>query len=63
MNCGMIKYSQKLTTLQLNNNYICSKQSNWFPNTLNKGNLENFFFFLASLTLLNVLGFWSVSQR
>uniref|UniRef100_A0A8P0T3Y4 Solute carrier family 15 member 5 n=1 Tax=Canis lupus familiaris TaxID=9615 RepID=A0A8P0T3Y4_CANLF len=36
---------------------------NWFPNTLNKGNLESFFFFLASLTLLNVLGFWSVSQR
>ncbi|XP_070310280.1 solute carrier family 15 member 5 [Odocoileus virginianus] len=38
-------------------------EGNWFPNTLNKGNLENFFFFLASLTLLNVLGFWSVSQR
>ncbi|KAF0883812.1 solute carrier family 15 member 5 [Crocuta crocuta] len=38
-------------------------EGNWFPNTLNKGNLESFFFFLASLTLLNVLGFWSVSQR
>ncbi|XP_030794810.1 solute carrier family 15 member 5 [Rhinopithecus roxellana] len=42
--------------------YLIS-EGNWFPNTLNKGNLENFFFFLASLTLLNVLGFWSVSQR
>ncbi|XP_075409191.1 solute carrier family 15 member 5 [Tenrec ecaudatus] len=42
--------------------YLLS-EGNWFPNTLNKGNLENFFFFLASLTLLNVLGLWSVSQR
>ncbi|KAM5174907.1 solute carrier family 15 member 5 [Callospermophilus lateralis] len=42
--------------------YLIS-EGNWFPNTLNKGNLENFFFLLASLTLLNVLGFWSVSQR
>ncbi|VCW97243.1 unnamed protein product [Gulo gulo] len=59
----MIKHSQKLITLQLNNNYILFQTGNWFPNTLNKGNLESFFFFLASLTLLNVLGFWSVSQR
>ncbi|KAF6121724.1 solute carrier family 15 member 5 [Phyllostomus discolor] len=42
--------------------YLIS-EGNWFPNTLNKGNLESFFFFLASLTLLNTLGFWSVSQR
>ncbi|XP_007942642.1 solute carrier family 15 member 5 [Orycteropus afer afer] len=42
--------------------YLIS-EGNWFPNTLNKGNLESFFFFLASLTLLNILGFWSVSQR
>uniref|UniRef100_A0A8C9DIJ7 Solute carrier family 15 member 5 n=1 Tax=Prolemur simus TaxID=1328070 RepID=A0A8C9DIJ7_PROSS len=42
--------------------YLIS-EGNWFPNTLNKGNLESFFFFLASLTLLNVLGFWNVSQR
>ncbi|KAM5253794.1 LOW QUALITY PROTEIN: solute carrier family 15 member 5 [Hipposideros larvatus] len=42
--------------------YLIS-EGNWFPNTLNKGNLESFFFFLASLTLLNVLGFWSISQR
>ncbi|XP_006866126.1 PREDICTED: solute carrier family 15 member 5 [Chrysochloris asiatica] len=38
-------------------------EGNWFPNTLNKGNLESFFFFLASLTLLNILGFWHVTQR
>ncbi|KAM8777522.1 LOW QUALITY PROTEIN: solute carrier family 15 member 5 [Rhynchonycteris naso] len=38
-------------------------EGNWFPNTLNKGNLESCFFFLASLMLLNVLGFWSISQR
>ncbi|XP_004693300.1 PREDICTED: solute carrier family 15 member 5 [Condylura cristata] len=42
--------------------YLIS-EGNWFPNTLNKGNLENFFFFLASLTLLNTLGLWSISQR
>ncbi|XP_004626156.1 solute carrier family 15 member 5 [Octodon degus] len=42
--------------------YLIS-EGNWFPNTLNKGNLESFFFLLASLTLLNVLGFWSVSRR
>ncbi|XP_012303035.2 solute carrier family 15 member 5 [Aotus nancymaae] len=42
--------------------YLIS-EGNWFPNTLNKGNLESFFFFLALLTLLNILGFWSVSQR
>ncbi|XP_006167388.1 solute carrier family 15 member 5 [Tupaia chinensis] len=42
--------------------YLIS-EGNWFPNTLNKGNLESFFFFLASLALLNVLGFWRVSQR
>ncbi|XP_054446888.1 solute carrier family 15 member 5 [Pteronotus mesoamericanus] len=42
--------------------YLIS-EGNWFPNTLNKGNLESFFFLLASLTLLNILGFWSISQR
>ncbi|XP_006084355.1 solute carrier family 15 member 5 [Myotis lucifugus] len=42
--------------------YLIS-EGNWFPNALDKGNLESFFFFLASLTLLNVLGFWSISQR
>uniref|UniRef100_A0A2K6G2Z9 Solute carrier family 15 member 5 n=1 Tax=Propithecus coquereli TaxID=379532 RepID=A0A2K6G2Z9_PROCO len=47
------------SSLYLELPFLC----NWFPNTLNKGNLESFFFFLASLTLLNILGFWSVSQR
>uniref|UniRef100_A0A8C5P2I7 Solute carrier family 15, member 5 n=1 Tax=Jaculus jaculus TaxID=51337 RepID=A0A8C5P2I7_JACJA len=42
--------------------YLVS-EGNWFPNTLNEGNLETFFFLLASLTLLNALGFWRVSQR
>ncbi|XP_006888498.1 PREDICTED: solute carrier family 15 member 5 [Elephantulus edwardii] len=42
--------------------YLLS-EGNWFPNILNKGNLESFFFLLASLTLLNVLGFWCISQR
>ncbi|XP_040599389.1 solute carrier family 15 member 5 [Mesocricetus auratus] len=42
--------------------YLVSK-GNWFPNALNKGNLEGFFFVLASLTLLNVLGFWRASRR
>ncbi|XP_021509777.1 solute carrier family 15 member 5 [Meriones unguiculatus] len=42
--------------------YLVS-EGNWFPNTLNKGNLESFFFVLASLTLLNALGFWRASER
>ncbi|EHB13151.1 Solute carrier family 15 member 5 [Heterocephalus glaber] len=42
--------------------YLIS-EGNWFPNTLNKGSLETFFFLLASLTMLTVLGFWSVSRR
>ncbi|KAM5334654.1 LOW QUALITY PROTEIN: solute carrier family 15 member 5 [Glossophaga mutica] len=41
--------------------YLTS-EGNWFPNTLNKCNLESFFFFLASFTLLNALRFWSTSQ-
>ncbi|XP_028636736.1 solute carrier family 15 member 5 [Grammomys surdaster] len=36
---------------------------NWFPNTLNKGSLESFFFVLTSLTLLNILGLWRASPR
>ncbi|XP_074051413.1 solute carrier family 15 member 5 [Macrotis lagotis] len=40
-----------------------TSEGNWFPNALNKGNLENSFFFLASLMLLNILGFWSISHR
>uniref|UniRef100_F7FGF9 Solute carrier family 15 member 5 n=2 Tax=Monodelphis domestica TaxID=13616 RepID=F7FGF9_MONDO len=40
-----------------------TSEGNWFPNALNKGNLENSFFFLASLMLLNILGFWRISHR
>ncbi|XP_017177096.1 solute carrier family 15 member 5 isoform X1 [Mus musculus] len=40
--------------------YLIS-EGNWFPNTLDKGNLENFFFVLASLMLLNILGLWRAS--
>ncbi|XP_031236898.1 solute carrier family 15 member 5 [Mastomys coucha] len=42
--------------------YLIS-EGNWFPNTLNKGSLENFFFLLASLMLLNILGLWRASPR
>lgn len=42
--------------------YLIS-EGNWFPNTLDKGNLENFFFVLASLMLLNILGLWRASWR
>ncbi|XP_021047199.1 solute carrier family 15 member 5 [Mus pahari] len=42
--------------------YLISEGS-WFPNALDKGNLENFFFVLASLTLLNILGLWRASPR
>ncbi|KAM9376094.1 solute carrier family 15 member 5 [Pholidichthys leucotaenia] len=36
---------------------------NLFPNSLHDGNLERFFFFLATLMALNTLAFWSVSYR
>ncbi|XP_032651920.2 solute carrier family 15 member 5 [Chelonoidis abingdonii] len=42
--------------------YIGS-QGNWFPNFLNEGNLEKFYFFLASLMVVNTLGFWTISHR
>uniref|UniRef100_A0A8C8ST20 Solute carrier family 15 member 5 n=1 Tax=Pelusios castaneus TaxID=367368 RepID=A0A8C8ST20_9SAUR len=42
--------------------YIGS-QGNWFPNSLNEGNLERFFFLLASLMVVNTLGFWTISYR
>uniref|UniRef100_A0A452HQ58 Solute carrier family 15 member 5 n=1 Tax=Gopherus agassizii TaxID=38772 RepID=A0A452HQ58_9SAUR len=41
--------------------YIGS-QGNWFPNFLNEGNLEKFYFFLASLMVVNTLGFWTISH-
>ncbi|XP_006130387.2 solute carrier family 15 member 5 isoform X1 [Pelodiscus sinensis] len=42
--------------------YIGSR-GHWFPNFLNEGNLERFFFFLASLMVMNTLGFWIISHR
>lgn len=36
---------------------------NFYPNTLHDGNLERFFFLLATLMAVNTLVFWSVSYR
>ncbi|NXX50759.1 S15A5 protein, partial [Tricholaema leucomelas] len=38
-------------------------QGDWFPHLLHEGKLERFFFFLASLMLVNTLGFWSIAHR
>uniref|UniRef100_A0A6J0UU30 Solute carrier family 15 member 5 isoform X1 n=1 Tax=Pogona vitticeps TaxID=103695 RepID=A0A6J0UU30_9SAUR len=38
-------------------------QGDWFPNILNEGKLERFYFFLASLMMINTLGFWTISHR
>ncbi|KAF4789329.1 solute carrier family 15 member 5-like protein [Turdus rufiventris] len=35
----------------------------WFPHLLHEGKLERFFFFLASLMMVNTLGFWSIAHR
>ncbi|XP_072327828.1 solute carrier family 15 member 5 isoform X2 [Scyliorhinus torazame] len=35
----------------------------WFPNNLNAGNLDTFFFLMAAFMLLNLLGFWQISHR
>ncbi|KAM6436957.1 solute carrier family 15 member 5 isoform 1-T1 [Liasis olivaceus] len=42
--------------------YIGS-QGEWFPNILNEGKFERFYFFLASLMIMNTLGFWTVSHK
>uniref|UniRef100_A0A8C5GHB6 Solute carrier family 15 member 5 n=1 Tax=Gouania willdenowi TaxID=441366 RepID=A0A8C5GHB6_GOUWI len=42
--------------------YMCSGGT-FYPNLLHEGNLERFFFFLASLMAINTLVFWSVSYR
>ncbi|XP_032076989.1 solute carrier family 15 member 5-like [Thamnophis elegans] len=42
--------------------YIGS-QGEWFPNVLNEGKFERFFFFLASLMIVNILGFWTISHK
>ncbi|XP_006261086.1 solute carrier family 15 member 5 [Alligator mississippiensis] len=38
-------------------------QGIWFPHLLHEGKLERFFFFLASLMMVNTLGFWTISHR
>ncbi|XP_074428848.1 solute carrier family 15 member 5 isoform X2 [Larus michahellis] len=38
-------------------------QGNWFPHLLHEGKLERFFFFLASLMVVNALGFWTIAHR
>ncbi|XP_069765454.1 solute carrier family 15 member 5 [Narcine bancroftii] len=35
----------------------------WFPDDLNVGNLDKFFFIIATFMLLNLLGFWQISHR
>ncbi|XP_067915063.1 solute carrier family 15 member 5 isoform X1 [Heterodontus francisci] len=35
----------------------------WFPNNLNVGNLDTFFFLVAAFMLLNLLGLWRISSR
>ncbi|XP_033019027.1 solute carrier family 15 member 5 isoform X2 [Lacerta agilis] len=40
-----------------------TSQGDWFPNILNEGKLERFYFFLASLMMINTLGFWTISHR
>ncbi|XP_056138384.1 solute carrier family 15 member 5 [Lampris incognitus] len=36
---------------------------NFYPNILHGGNLERFFFFLATLMVINTLLFWKISNR
>uniref|UniRef100_A0A8C4JFG5 Solute carrier family 15 member 5 n=1 Tax=Dromaius novaehollandiae TaxID=8790 RepID=A0A8C4JFG5_DRONO len=36
---------------------------NWFPHLLHEGKLERFFFLLASLMMVNTLGFWTIAHR
>ncbi|NWV23596.1 S15A5 protein, partial [Origma solitaria] len=38
-------------------------QGSWFPHLLHEGKLERFFFFLASLMVVNTLGFWTIAHR
>ncbi|XP_039180878.1 solute carrier family 15 member 5 isoform X3 [Crotalus tigris] len=38
-------------------------QGEWFPNILNEGKFERFYFFLASLMIVNTLGFWTTSHK
>ncbi|XP_053112806.1 solute carrier family 15 member 5 [Hemicordylus capensis] len=38
-------------------------QGDWFPSIPSEGKLERFYFFLASLMVINTLGFWTISHR
>uniref|UniRef100_A0A8C4JEN4 Solute carrier family 15 member 5 n=1 Tax=Dromaius novaehollandiae TaxID=8790 RepID=A0A8C4JEN4_DRONO len=38
-------------------------RGNWFPHLLHEGKLERFFFLLASLMMVNTLGFWTIAHR
>ncbi|NWS43318.1 S15A5 protein, partial [Probosciger aterrimus] len=61
--------------LRAENNFSCfmgaffvqtahaGSQGNWFPHLLHEGKLERFFFFLASLMMVNTLGFWTIAHR
>ncbi|KAM3909822.1 solute carrier family 15 member 5 [Leptodactylus fuscus] len=40
-----------------------SSNGDWFPDVLASGHLERFFFFLASVMLLNSLALWRISPR
>ncbi|XP_038161406.1 solute carrier family 15 member 5 isoform X2 [Cyprinodon tularosa] len=42
--------------------YFCSG-GNFYPNSLHEGNLEKFFFLLASLMTINTFLFWRISYR
>ncbi|POI34228.1 hypothetical protein CIB84_002020, partial [Bambusicola thoracicus] len=42
---------------------LISVAGNWFPHLLHEGKLERFFFFLASLMMVNTLGFWAIAHR
>ncbi|XP_071407477.1 solute carrier family 15 member 5 isoform X2 [Pithys albifrons albifrons] len=42
---------------------LVTPSCNWFPHLLHEGKLERFFFFLASLMMVNTLGFWTIAHR
>lgn len=48
----------KLILLQMS-----ASPGTWFPHLLHEGKLERFFFFLASLMMVNTLGLWAVAHR
>uniref|UniRef100_A0A8C3RCE0 Solute carrier family 15 member 5 n=1 Tax=Cyanoderma ruficeps TaxID=181631 RepID=A0A8C3RCE0_9PASS len=42
---------------------LVTPSCSWFPHLLHEGKLERFFFFLASLMMVNTLGFWTIAHR